>query len=463
MKKSRILLIAATGLCVLCGAVYLGIAGYYSGGFALNTWINGVYCTGKSIEEANSELLIGLEMPNVIVTDRDSNDWELSGKQVSFAYDYTEGLREYQAAQNPFAWPVRFKTESRHDVTVEVSFDEELLQAYWNSLPFVQEELETEKDVEILRKGTYYVLSDCTSNRLNLEKGYQLLKEALLQGQDELDLVAAGAYEDAPLTEEQRSVLEQWEKVNDFQQQTLIFDMGDTEYVFDGSNRGQFLVRNEDGSFAEDEEGRLVVSRALTDQFIDLLANEYDTYRTERQFLSTRGDVITLSKGIYGTLIDRPAEKEYFHNALTCGVNEVHIPTYEREAYVRGKDDIGDSYIEIDMNNQKMYLYKEGELLVETDVVTGNMAKKWYTPEGINYVYSKETNRILRGADYASFVYYWMPVNGGYGIHDATWRSGFGGDIYKTNGSHGCINTPLKYAKEIFENIEVGYPVIMFY
>ncbi len=110
-----------------------------------------------------------------------------------------------------------------------------------------------------------------------------------------------------------------------------------------------------------------------------------------------------------------------------------------------------------------MYYYEDGELILDTDVVTGNTGRRMGTPQGINFVYAKERNRTLRGADYASFVKYWMPVKGNVGIHDASWRARFGGQIYKTNGSHGCINTPSDVMSQLYEMAEVGTPVIMFY
>ena len=115
------------------------------------------------------------------------------------------------------------------------------------------------------------------------------------------------------------------------------------------------------------------------------------------------------------------------------------------------------------MTQQKMYYYEEGELLLETEVVTGNLSRKWGTPEGVNYVYNKQRNRVLRGEGYASPVKYWMPVKGGIGIHDASWRTEFGGEIYKKNGSHGCINTPSQKMAELYEMVETGTPVVMFY
>ena len=110
-----------------------------------------------------------------------------------------------------------------------------------------------------------------------------------------------------------------------------------------------------------------------------------------------------------------------------------------------------------------MYYYVQGNLQIETPVVTGNTSRKMGTPTGVNYVYLKQKNRILRGPNYASHVDFWMPVKGNIGIHDAAWRSNYGGTIYQTNGSHGCINTPRAAMEQLYDMVEVGTPVVMFY
>ena len=134
-----------------------------------------------------------------------------------------------------------------------------------------------------------------------------------------------------------------------------------------------------------------------------------------------------------------------------------------REAYARGENDIGDTYVEINMTKQKLWFYTEGEVEIETPIVTGNMMRRRATPEGVYFVYGKQKNRILRGPGYASHVNYWMPVKGGVGMHDALWRDEFGGEIYKKEGSHGCINLPLEAAESLYDMIEIGVPVVMYY
>jgi hypothetical protein len=136
---------------------------------------------------------------------------------------------------------------------------------------------------------------------------------------------------------------------------------------------------------------------------------------------------------------------------------------YSQTAASHTGNDYGDTYVEINLSAQHLFFYVDGELLIESDFVSGNASKGWSTPGGIFPLTYKERNATLRGANYATPVSYWMPFNGNIGMHDSNWRSSFGKNIYKTNGSHGCINLPPSVAKVIFENIEQGMPVLCYY
>ena len=115
------------------------------------------------------------------------------------------------------------------------------------------------------------------------------------------------------------------------------------------------------------------------------------------------------------------------------------------------------------MSKQHLWYYKNGQLIVEGDIVTGNESKKWGTPQGTYRLKYKEKDATLRGEGYSSKVSYWMPFNGGIGLHDATWRNTFGGEIYKTSGSHGCVNLPPAVAEKIFNNIDANTPVVCYF
>ena len=137
-------------------------------------------------------------------------------------------------------------------------------------------------------------------------------------------------------------------------------------------------------------------------------------------------------------------------------------PSYFQIAQQYGKDDIGDTYVELNLTAQHLFFYKEGKLILDTDFVSGNLAKNYGTPTGTYPVQYKDTDAILTGEDYATPVKYWMPFNRHIGFHDASWRTEFGKEIYLTNGSHGCINMPPDAAKIMFQNIQRGVAVVVY-
>ena len=125
--------------------------------------------------------------------------------------------------------------------------------------------------------------------------------------------------------------------------------------------------------------------------------------------------------------------------------------------------DIGSTYIEIDLKEQHLWFYENGELVSETDVVTGDAIKNRNTPTGVYFISEKINGKYLTGRDYKTWVNKWMRLtNSGVGLHDAGWRRSFGGDIYKGNGSHGCINLPKQYAYELFKQVYTKMPVIIY-
>ncbi len=110
-------------------------------------------------------------------------------------------------------------------------------------------------------------------------------------------------------------------------------------------------------------------------------------------------------------------------------------------------------------------MYKKGELVLETDCVTGVPNKERMTHPGVHAIYAMQRDRYLGTMEvqgYHTHVDYFMPFNGGEGLHDAPWRGSFGGTIYRTSGSHGCVNLPPAMAAEMYGIVYVGMPVIVY-
>jgi len=118
------------------------------------------------------------------------------------------------------------------------------------------------------------------------------------------------------------------------------------------------------------------------------------------------------------------------------------------------------TFVVVDISSQKLTLYHNNEIIVETNIVTGQQYE-YDTPTGIYSIRKKTTDTFLTGEDYFTHVDYWMPFNGGIGLHDASWRRKFGGTIYEKDGSHGCVNIPPEYADDVFYNVDKGTKVLV--
>lgn len=467
MKKSAIFKGSVIGGAIIVAsllAMYLGLSRYYSDGFSYGTWINGVYCTGKSINEVNRELLTECNYEGLTIIADNGKSYTIFPEEVDLSFSYEQPLEMYLQRQNPYLWIDNLTKQSKDKTLLPaITYDKEVFENKLKSFGIVEGKSNDARQIEILKGNNGYYLINERERVLDAALARSLIYDAFENLQTEVDLNMAGCYSDLPLSQEMEDTLKLWEQLSDYQTCGIIYQFGDEQVPIGAEIVCNFLTLDENGNFVLDENGKLCTDEEKVYAFVDELADRYDTVGGIRQFHATRGEIVAVEGGIYGNKLDREAEKEYLLDAFLNKKNEVHTPEYVQMAKKQGLDDIGDTYIEVDMTQQKLYYYVEGKLVIETPVVTGNTSLRRGTPCGTNYVYAKQRNRTLKGADYESFVRYWIPVKGAIGIHDASWRSEYGGEIYKRNGSHGCINTPLDEVSKLYDMVEIGTPCVMFY
>ena len=184
---------------------------------------------------------------------------------------------------------------------------------------------------------------------------------------------------------------------------------------------------------------------------------------------------ITIDEKVLAETISKWATKynqydaPFIFDSWVKGVIQIDFVTcnylIDAQSVCYGKDgkpfSLGDSYIEVDFDNQQMTFIKDGRLVVNTNIVTGAL-NGHQTPTGLYEAHGKEHDVWLKGDDYLVFVKYWVSVVGDLiGLHDASWRSNFGASFYVYGGSHGCVNTPEEAMAWIWNLIEDGTPVIM--
>lgn len=200
--------------------------------------------------------------------------------------------------------------------------------------------------------------------------------------------------------------------------------------------------------------------------YVENLAAKYNTIYVPRTFHTTLNGDVTVSGNEYGFQIDQDKELAQLLDDIENGRTVSRDPVYAISGMQRnGTDDLAGSYIEVSLDNQHLWLYKDGVLITETDIVSGAPTPERETYRGAWPIAYKASPYSLTSDvyGYTTNVTYWMPFVYGQGLHDASWQSSFGGNRYKTGaGSHGCINLPKDQAAIIYENIDGGYPIIIY-
>ncbi|MBQ1471715.1 MAG: L,D-transpeptidase, partial [Eubacterium sp.] len=214
-----------------------------------------------------------------------------------------------------------------------------------------------------------------------------------------------------------------------------------------------------------DAQGNRVIKKKKLKKYVKKLRENFSVSGGEYD-LDLVGGHVHVSGGNYGVYVDTSAEYKQLKKDFAAGTNVTRDLLYEGGRTPAGGNDIGNSYVEIDISRQKLWCVVNGKTVVKSDVVTGNEAEGYGTPTGLYVIAYKVSPCTLRGENadgskYESKVSYWMPFNGGIGCHDATWRGSFGGSIYRYSGSHGCVNMPYSKAEELYYNVDAGMPVVV--
>ena len=229
--------------------------------------------------------------------------------------------------------------------------------------------------------------------------------------------------------------------------------------------------------FLEIVDGKAQISDDKIEAFTQELASKYDTRYLERTFESTLAGEITIkaARNDYGYTVLQEDEAEQIREDIESRKHVTREPVYlEKNSWGNpyylareGVDDLAGTYIEVDLTAQHVWYYKDGEVYTECDCVSGDVTEDHGTQTGCFPLAYKESPSVLTGGTgdeaYEEKVEYWMPFYEGQGLHDATWRYYFGGNIYRGNGSHGCVNLPLWAARDIYEAVDTGTAIIIFY
>lgn len=461
-KGKRIGLTAAAAfLCMAAAAVgaYIYLAQQYRTVFFPNTVINGLDVSGKTVEQVKEMIQSGMSGYVLTLETRGGGHEQVAGADIGLHAEYDGTLERLLAAQEPQRWGLHLKNGTADTIRTMVVFDQQKLEERLRELDCMDSaRAQKPRDAylsDYISGSGYQIVPEDPGNLLAYERVLEGVMDAIQNLQPDLSLEELDAYEKPEITSESQQLKAQADRWNRLAGVTVTYQFGDATEVLDGDTIHMWLSENESGNLILDEEQLA--------EYVKWLGDKYNTAYKEKQLKTSYGPTVTIGRGNYGWRINQTAEAAALSEIIRSGAGQIREPIYSQMAASHGSQDYGDTYVEINLTAQHLFFYKNGSLLVEADFVSGNEARGWSTPSGAYPLTYKQRNAVLRGEGYATPVSYWMPFNGGIGMHDASWRSSFGGTIYKNSGSHGCINLPPAKAKVIYENIASGIPVLCYH
>ncbi|MGL5379266.1 peptidoglycan binding domain-containing protein [Clostridium sp.] len=446
-------IIIALGVVVL---LYFIASLYFINRFNIGTTINGVNVSGKKIEEARLLINDNLNNYELELKERGGEIEKINGNEISLKINENYNLQNIKDNNKSLLWGLGIFKKQSYEEKELVLYDDKLLKEKLAKLKcFDTSNIIEPKNASFQFSDTnYIVIDEVYGNKINLEILHNKIIDAVSTGKVLIDLEEINCYENPKFTRESPEVLHTLNILNKYVKANITYEFGSKKEVLDSEQIKEWLSVNDNLE--------VVISEKDVKEYLIELAVQYNTVGKTREFKSASGKMVDVNGGYYGWKINTKEELKDLIENIKNGQEIVKEPKYIQKAVSREDDDIGDTYVEINITNQYLWFHKDGKVIAQGDIVSGNINRGRGTALGTYMLTYKQKGAVLEGDNYRAEVKYWMPFNGNIGLHDASWRYSFGGDTYKSDGSHGCINMPEYLAKKVFENIEEGTPIVCY-
>jgi hypothetical protein len=435
--------------------LYLLISVYFANHFFFNTVINGVDVSLKAHDDVADVVRSYIKDYKLQLIERDGELEEITGEDIGLQYNEKNSIYEIYHKKNSFKWIKSVLKGPKYYVGDLFVYNKHNLENKINELNCLHKAIIEPQNVSFkYSNSSYQVIEEVYGNKINKGKLKVAIKINMLHGERKLDLNKEFCYENPKYVLRSDKTSETENLLNKYIKAKIIYRFGEQNEILDGNTINEWLCVNEDLD--------VILSEMAVAKYVKALSKKYDTVGVTRKFNTSIGKTVEVTGGLYGWKINFADETKSLLENIKLGKVIEKEPIYAQKALSRGKNEIGNTYVEINITRQYLWFYKNGRLITQGSVVTGDINKGNATRLGTYMLNYKQKGANLTGPDYEAEVTYWMPFFGNIGIHDASWRYSFGSDIYKRNGTHGCVNTPLYLAEKIFENIDAGTPIICF-
>lgn len=455
MKNRKVLVIAGiiSGVLLLClvGLFLFNSREYFSDQFGRKTFISNTDVSSMTVDEAVAVMNASQGFTVEFSRDGKTQDVDIS-EAVTREFSKDEVV---ECKENVTFFEYLSGREKDFQVKPDNSVvdEQKLKEILDRELPE-----ETTKTRDAYLDEDFQLVPEVQGDEVDLDELVYDIKEGVSTGL-KLDYKLEDYYVQPKFTKESENIVSAVKDVDAYRTMTVTYQFGDEDEVIGWDKIKKYLEYNPDTAV-------LTLKTKWVRNYVQNLAKKYNTYGKTRKFKTTKDGTVKIQGGIMGWWINEDDTVKQLKKILKKKKTKTVEPVYRNVAAQHGEDDIGDTYVEISIKRQHLWFYKDGKLKMQSDIVTGKLTKDRKTTVGVHRIYGKQKDRYLGTMavqGYRSFVHYWMPFNwDGQGLHDATWRNKFGGNIYKTGGSHGCVNLPYSFAGKLYDQVTIGTPVVVY-
>ncbi len=463
-KKGLIITIIALVVVLLgLAGAYLWVTQQYEECFLMGTYVNGTDCSGMTVDEVEALMQKQVDKYVLDVVTRGDKTEQIKGIDIGIKYSGYDQLKKEFDKQNAYYWPQALIEDNKIEAEIVYEYDSQKLDELIAGLECLKPENQVaptnatvvcENETAVIKEETY-------GSQLIAEKVSEAIHAGVTSMSTSVNLDEAGCYVQPKYTKESEEVLAAQKEMNKYLSAKITYSLDGITMTIDKAQISKWVY--------VDENMVTGVSYVWSEEYLNgVLPSKYNTADQPGVLVSPTGKEVAIGKAIKGRRVNVDKECDQLVEDIKAGKTVTREPVLSS----RGGDGYvwGTTYIEVDISAQHLWFIKNGSIALETDVITG-MYGSHDTPTGVYNILEKVPGKNLRGRplpngkpSYITWVNYWMRVTwSGIGLHDAYWKSAFGGELYKGGGSHGCINMPPAMAKSLYGMISVGTPVIIHY
>ena len=453
-----LLLIAAIGALVYS---YTKTPEYKEVVLPESTSINGIDCSKLTYDEAEKKLSKEWNKKHLVVTGN-LNNILTSFTDFGYEYDLIPQLKKIKTS-NVFAAAMNHYINAPFNVSMTMktsAYDEAFMDEVATASCFKAKDAAPAQDAYVdLSDPEFPIVPEILGTDVDPEKLFDAITHSIEMGNMNFIFDEKEYFSSPEVTADDPELLAYQKFCKKYLKQKITYELGEETFTIPAEQLATMMKDDMSGTVNEDAVKTYVASLAAT----------YDNVGKSRKFTSFDGSEIKVSGGIYGWIIDQEAETAKLISDINSHNDVSREPVFAQKGFGTYALQMGDTYIDMNVSNQRVKYYKQGELVFESHCVTGDLHNGTTTDIGVQCILNRVPNAVLRGdnvdgSEYECPVSYWLGINwDGEGFHDATWRGNWSGNAWRYDGSHGCINMPLNKMSVLYKIAEIGTPVIVHY